>query len=78
MKSMITKNFQGKTIDTFLWNGKTCWIGIQIVKVLGYEKISNPLSKWFESSKSGHLFFCLFLSIIFLFLIIISPYPNLN
>ena len=49
MKNMITGNFKGKTIDTFLWNGKPCWVGTQIVKVLDYEKVSKPLTRCIQA-----------------------------
>ncbi|MGL5069265.1 MAG: hypothetical protein ACRC6T_15890 [Sarcina sp.] len=36
MKKFLTTQFNGYNICTYLWNGKVCWVAIQIVKSFNY------------------------------------------
>ena len=33
---LVTKEFRNKKISSFVWNGKVCWVGIDIGELFGY------------------------------------------
>ena len=45
MNNLITQNFNGYEIHTFIWNEKPCWIASEIAEVLNYTNISQILSR---------------------------------
>ena len=51
MSNFVSKNFKGNQIDTFLWNGKPCWIAFQISEILGYENKSKPVNTCLKVEK---------------------------
>ncbi|MGL4741377.1 MAG: BRO-N domain-containing protein [Sarcina sp.] len=42
---MIVKNFNGYDIYTLIWNGKPCWIALEIAKILGYSRPSIAINQ---------------------------------
>ena len=35
-KDIVIKDFKGHKFYTFIWNGKQCWIGVEVATILGY------------------------------------------
>ena len=44
MKSLFTKKFNNQKVCTFIWNGKPCWIAVQIGTLIGYREVSKSIS----------------------------------
>lgn len=44
----IVKRFNGKEIYTLSYNGKPCWIGVEIAEVLGYKEKSRAIRQCIE------------------------------
>lgn len=41
MKKIITKEFQGNKVNTFMWNDRACWIANEIVSLFDYADTSK-------------------------------------
>jgi len=48
---MVIKQFEGKTVHTFVWNGRLCWIAGEIAEVLGYEDPSATIKHFIEAEE---------------------------
>jgi prophage antirepressor-like protein len=51
MNDLIVKEFNGKQIHTFIWNGKPCWIANEIVSMFDYVDPSATISQCIESEE---------------------------
>ena len=43
MKKIFVENFNGYKITSVIWNGKVCWVAVDIAKFLGYEETSYAI-----------------------------------
>ncbi|WP_297439512.1 BRO family protein, partial [uncultured Clostridium sp.] len=43
MNDLIRKKFKNKSVFSFVWNGKVCWIGSEIGKMFGYAQPRNGI-----------------------------------
>ena len=51
MKRKLIKDFNGEKFYSFIWNGKVCWIAIQVSKVLGYTNKSRAVASCIRKEK---------------------------
>lgn len=51
MESLLTKEFNGNEIHTFMWNNKPCWIANQIVSSFGYADASKTILQCIEKEE---------------------------
>ncbi|MGL5069319.1 MAG: hypothetical protein ACRC6T_16180 [Sarcina sp.] len=42
---LIYKTFEGQGVHTFIWNGRMCLIGKEVIKILKYSNVSKTLSE---------------------------------
>ena len=45
---LILKVFEGHDLHTFVWNGRVCWVGKQVINILDYSNSSKVLSECIE------------------------------
>ena len=43
MYDLITKNFKGKQIYNFVWNGRPCWVAVDVVGIFDYIQKSKTV-----------------------------------
>jgi prophage antirepressor-like protein len=43
LQKIFVENFNGYKITSVIWNGKVCWVGVDIAKFLGYEETSYAI-----------------------------------
>ena len=44
LKNLFINDFKGKRVYSFIWNGKPCWVAIQLAELLEYKEISKVIS----------------------------------
>lgn len=49
--SILTKSFNGKKINTLIWNGEPCWVATDIAEVLGYSDKSRSVIQCITSEE---------------------------
>lgn len=49
MKNTNVQKFNGEEVYSFLWNGRLCWIGIEVASMLGYENPSKIVNYFINS-----------------------------
>ena len=56
IKDLLVKSFNGQSVYNFVWNGKPCWVAIQVARVIGYKDISRSVLHCLEKEKfiQGH------------------------
>lgn len=47
--NIITREFEGHAVHTFVWNGKPCWIASEIVSLFGYADTSVTIRQCIEA-----------------------------
>ncbi|MBE3585390.1 MAG: Bro-N domain-containing protein [Thermoanaerobacter sp.] len=45
---VLTKQFEGKTVHTFIWNGRLCWIAGEIASAIGYDDPASAVKNCIE------------------------------
>lgn len=49
MKNTNVQKFNGEEVHSFLWNGRVCWIGIEVASMLEYENPSKIVNYFINS-----------------------------
>ena len=48
---MLVRQFEGKTVHTFVWNGRPCWVAGEIAEAIGYEDPSATVRHCIEAEE---------------------------
>ena len=51
MKKLFIETFNGYKVASVIWNGKVCWVAIEIAKFLGYEEASYAIANCLKVEK---------------------------